>query len=119
MAATKTKNAKKSAKSAANGKPVAESSDVLTLAEAAAYLRVSEDDIIRMAREQSLPGRFLGNEWRFLKSALQTWLSTPIPHGSKEAIQSLIGSWKDDPYVEQELKEIYARRGRPMTENDE
>jgi hypothetical protein len=28
------------------------------------------------------------------------------------------GSWKDDPYVEEELKEIYKRRGRPMTEDE-
>jgi hypothetical protein len=27
------------------------------------------------------------------------------------------GSWKDDPYLDDMLKEIYQRRGRPMTED--
>ena len=30
----------------------------------------------------------------------------------------LAGAWKDDPYIEQELAEIYRRRGRPMTEDE-
>ena len=44
-------------------------SEVLTLDEAAAYLRVSEDDIIELVDSQKLPGRFTGSEWRFLKTA--------------------------------------------------
>jgi excisionase family DNA binding protein len=48
--------------------------DVLTLPEAAAYLRVSEDVLLQMANEQAIPGRRVGEEWRFLKSALQDWL---------------------------------------------
>jgi hypothetical protein len=49
-----------------------------------------------------------------LKSALQDWLSVPPPKPSKEAVLSRIGNWKDDPYVDQELKEIYERRGQAM-----
>jgi hypothetical protein len=52
-----------------------------------------------------------------LKSALQDWLRTPPPKKSKEAILALAGAWKDDPYLEEELKEIYNRRGRSMTES--
>jgi excisionase family DNA binding protein len=90
--------------------------EVLTLAEAAVYLRVPEAEIVRLVQQQDLPGRLLGAEWRFLKSALQDWLRTPPRKGSKEAVLSVAGAWKDDPYLEGELKEIYKRRGRPMTE---
>jgi excisionase family DNA binding protein len=93
--------------------------EVLTLAEAAAYLRIPEAEVLRLVRQQDLPGRLIGTEWRFLKSAVQDWLRTPPPRGSKEAILSLAGAWKDDPYLEEELKEIYKRRGRPMTEEGE
>jgi excisionase family DNA binding protein len=92
---------------------------VLTLAEAAAYLRVPEDEVVRLVRQQELPGRLLGTEWRFLKCALQDWLRAPPPKGSKEAILALAGAWKDDPYLDEEVKEIYKRRGRPMTEDGE
>jgi excisionase family DNA binding protein len=93
--------------------------EVFTLGEAAAYLRLSEPDVLLLVQEQRLPGRQLGNEWRFLKAAIQDWLRTgPPPKGSKEAWMALAGAWKDDPYVEEELKDIYRRRGRPMTEDE-
>src|SRR5947207_5608896 len=99
--------------------PRSEGTEVLTLAEAAAYLRLAEAEVIRLVQSQDLPGRFAGTEWRFLKSALQDWLRTPPPPGSKEAVLAVAGAWKDDPYVEEELREIYKRRGRPMTAGGE
>jgi excisionase family DNA binding protein len=100
---------------AVNGPP----SEVLTLAEAAAYLRLPEADVMRLVDEQGLSARQLGTEWRFLKAAIQDWLrSGPTPKPSKEAQLAVAGSWKDDPYVDEELKEIYRRRGRPMTEDE-
>lgn len=95
------------------------SGEVLTLAEAAAYLRVKEDDLLKMVGPQGVPGRLLGEEWRFLKSALQDWLRAPIRPSSNEALRSVIGSWKDDPYLDEMLREIYKQRGRPMTEEGE
>jgi len=94
-------------------------SEVLTLNEAAAYLRLPEADVLRLVEEQALPARRLGNEWRFLKAAIQDWLRTGKPPtlSNKEAWMALAGVWKDDPYLEEELKEIYKRRGRPMTED--
>jgi excisionase family DNA binding protein len=96
----------------ANGPP----GEVLTLAEAAAYLRLPEDEVVRLVNQQDLPGRYTGSEWRFSKPAIQAWLSQPPPKPSKEAVLAVIGSWKDDRYWEAELKEIYRQRGRPMTE---
>lgn len=57
-------------------------------------------------------------EWRFLKSAIQDWLRIGTrPTSNKAAWMALAGVWKDDPYVEGELKEIHRRRGRPMPED--
>jgi excisionase family DNA binding protein len=89
---------------------------VLTLAEAAAYLRVPEADVVRMVSPRGLPGRLIGSEWRFSRTALDYWLRTPPEPSSKESLLALTGAWKDDPHAEEMLKEIYRQRGRPMTE---
>ena len=87
--------------------------EVLTLAEAAAYLRVPEAELAEMVGSQGLPGRRIGAEWRFSRAAIQDWLRRP---SMKESALQAAGSWKDDPYLDDMLKEIYQRRGRPMTE---
>ena len=93
--------------------------DVLTLAEAATYLKLAEADVLRLGDEQELPARRLGNEWRFLKAAIQDWLLAGLPHMPSKAAQlAVVGAWKDDPLVEEELKEILRQRGRPMTEDE-
>jgi len=91
--------------------------DVLTLAEAAAYLRLSEEVVVGLVHSQDLPGRFAGREWRFLKSAIQEWLSKPPPKYSKEGQLSVAGMFKDDPDLVEMVEEIYRRRGRPITED--
>jgi excisionase family DNA binding protein len=49
--------------------------DVLTLEEAASYLRVPEEELRRLAEHREIPGQQVGGEWRFLKRALAYWLS--------------------------------------------
>lgn len=92
--------------------------EVLTLAEAAAYLRVPEAEIVRLVGPQGLPGRLIGSEWRFSRSALQQWLQAPSGPSSREALRSLVGSWKEDPHAEEMLQSIDQGRGRPRTEGD-
>jgi excisionase family DNA binding protein len=92
----------------ANG--VARQTDVLTLDEAAAYLRVAPDEVLRMIDAQAFPGRKFDREWRFLKSALQEWLSQPP---GKKGLLNQLGKIKDDPFFQEMLQEIYERRGRP------
>lgn len=99
-----------------NGVPAG---DVLTLAEAAAYLRVSEVAVLRATRVDKLPGRVVGEEWRFLKSALQEWLKSPLPAGDRATLLAWAGAFKDDPFLDDIVKEIYQNRGRPMTEGSE
>jgi excisionase family DNA binding protein len=86
---------------------------VLTLAEAAAYLRVSEEELRQSAGSQGLPGRQIGGQWRFSRSAIQDWLRGL---SMKERLLHSAGMWKDDPQVNEMLEEVYRQRGRPMTE---
>jgi excisionase family DNA binding protein len=90
--------------------------EVLTLAEAAAYLRLSEADTVRLVHSQGLPGGHTGSEWRFLKAALQQWLSTgsPTQQSRKEAQLALAGKYKDDPDLMRICEEAYRQRGRPV-----
>ena len=92
--------------------------DVLTLAEAAAYLRLPEQDVIDAALSQGLPGRLVGGEWRFLKPALQQWLgaSQPTAEMRKAAQMAFAGAWKDDPMEKEYREELSRIRGRPMFE---
>lgn len=89
----------------------------MTLAEAAAYLRLPEDAVVSLVHSQDLPGRFAGSYWRFLKSAIQEWLSKPPPRYSKEAQHSVAGLLRDDPDLVPMVEEIYRQRGRPITED--
>jgi excisionase family DNA binding protein len=91
------------APAAANG-PVEE---VLTLTEAAAYLRLPEPEVVQLVYSQDLPGRLAGKKWRFLKSALQDWLSKSPSKGSKEAQLSVAGILKDAPDLIPIVEEIY------------
>jgi excisionase family DNA binding protein len=91
-------------------------SEVFTLAEAAVYLRVSEKDVLDLVRSGTLPGRCIGGEWRFLKSAIQEWLTTRLPtlQSRKEAQLALAGKYKDDPDLKRICQEAYRRRGRSV-----
>jgi excisionase family DNA binding protein len=104
-------------KPTANGVATAPPSpfDVLTPAQAAAYLQVGEDVVLREAEGGRLPGRKLGAEWRFLRHAIAEWLrSAPAgeapPKSSKDRIREVIGVWKDDPTVDAMIDEIYRQR---------
>lgn len=101
---------------AVNGLP----SEVLTLAEAAAYLRLAEPDVLCLIFEQGLPARQAGAEWRFLKTAIEQWLSTGLlrQRSSKDALLALAGKYRDDPDLLRICEEAYQRRGRPITENE-
>jgi excisionase family DNA binding protein len=48
--------------------------EVLTLAEAAAYLRAPEGAVLELVDQGTLPAQRIGGEWRFLKRAVVEWL---------------------------------------------
>jgi excisionase family DNA binding protein len=111
---TKTVRPRKAAPQATRTIPPCE---VLTLAEAAAYLRTSAEEVMRLVREQGLPGQKVGNDCRFLKAAIQDWLRASSASSTKEQFwQTQFGALKDDPYLEKMLGDIYQQRGRPEAE---
>jgi excisionase family DNA binding protein len=48
-------------------------SDVMTLEEVAAYLKVTPQTIYTWAQEKRIPAAKLGKEWRFKRSVLDRW----------------------------------------------
>ena len=49
--------------------------DVLTTAQLADLLQVDEKAVRDLARRDELPGRKIGGDWRFSRSAVLAWLS--------------------------------------------
>src|SRR5438876_9947584 len=78
--------------------------DVLTLSEAAGYLRLPEADVLRLVREQGLPGRHVGHEWRFFLGAIRAWLgASTTAKPNNEAWIEVAGARKDDRYFDDVL----------------
>jgi len=49
-------------------------SEMMTLRELAAYLRIPEKTLYRYAAESKVPGFKVGASWRFRKSEIDTWI---------------------------------------------
>ena len=49
--------------------------DVLTPEQAAELLQVAEAEVVELAEEGKLPGRRIGDRWRFSRPALIAWLA--------------------------------------------
>jgi excisionase family DNA binding protein len=89
---------------------------VLTLDEVAEFLRLPEDTIRHYAARLAIPGRQIGDEWRFSRQALEEWLRGP---SAKQALLSQAGAFEDDKEDLEELRaSIYRDRGRPEVEED-
>jgi excisionase family DNA binding protein len=103
-----------------NGILSAPTRDVLILSEAAEFLRTDEDNLRSLAEVGRLPGRMIGSEWRFLRSALCAWLSRPEPAteaSQRDRIIATFGSMSDDETALPMLKQIYEeRRKHPVSE---
>jgi excisionase family DNA binding protein len=50
--------------------------DILNLQQACEFLGVSERTMIKLLREEHIPARKIGREWRFSRKALIEWIST-------------------------------------------
>src|SRR5262245_37397123 len=95
---------------------IATNHEVLTLAEAARFLRIKKPLLQRLAEARSVPARLVGDEWRFLRSALEEWL-----RGQPDSQMSLLqqaGLFQNDPDLPRILADIYKARGRPEHEGD-
>lgn len=48
--------------------------DVMTIREIAAYLKMAEKTLYRLAAEGSIPGFKVGGSWRFRKTEIDKWI---------------------------------------------
>jgi excisionase family DNA binding protein len=67
--------------------------DVLTLEEAAVYLRLPEETIERQAAQGHIPGRRIEDTWRFLRAAIDDWLRS---YDSRTLLLQQAGALADD-----------------------
>ena len=87
--------------------------EVLTLAEAAAFVRLSEATLQQEAVAKRLPGRYLEGQWRFTRQGLLDWVNTPnAQDDSQEHLLALAGIWENDPTAEAMIEEIGRKRKR-------
>ena len=49
-------------------------SEVLTIDELAAYLKISKSTLYKLAREGKIPSNKVGRRWRFQKRSIDHWL---------------------------------------------
>jgi excisionase family DNA binding protein len=89
--------------------------DILTLEEAAAYLRLSRETVVEQALKGNIPGRKIENDWRFLKLAIDDWLRSK---NSISVLLSQAGALADDESIEQLRVSIYQARERPEADED-
>ncbi len=54
------------------------STEILTIEEVAAYLRLKPQTIYKWAQEKRLPAVKLGKEWRFRRSIIDRWLDDQL-----------------------------------------
>ncbi len=64
--------------------------DIMTLEEVAAYLKLKPQTIYTWAQEKRIPAAKLGKEWRFMKSIIDEWFIQHID----EKFRSVIDNWK-------------------------
>ena len=95
---------------------IAKLHDVLTLEEAAKFLRVPKKKVQAAAEKGTIPAKQVEDEWRFFKPALEDWLACKKKGDRTVALLAQAGRLKDDPTLLPMLAEIYKARGRPETE---
>jgi excisionase family DNA binding protein len=48
--------------------------DIITIRDLAAYLKMAEKTLYRLAAEGSIPGFKVGGSWRFRKTEIDKWI---------------------------------------------
>ena len=51
--------------------------DILTVKEAAKYLKLAQSSVYKLAKEDRLPARKVGGSWRFSRRGLDEWIANP------------------------------------------
>ncbi len=66
--------------------------DILNLEQACDFLGVGERTLIKLLREEHIPARKIGREWRFSKSALMNWVASgdSYEYANKEEVYEVV-----------------------------
>ncbi|MBM7868703.1 excisionase family DNA binding protein [Clostridium pascui] len=66
--------------------------DILNLEQACDFLGVGERTLIKLLREEHIPARKIGREWRFSKSALMNWIASgdSYEYANKEELYEVV-----------------------------
>ena len=91
---------------------ISPSIDILTLEEAANYLRLFPEVLRRSAEKSQVPGKLFEGEWRFSKAAIDRFLSTSVEtQESIETAQSrlpnlleIMKTWNNPAYIEEDTE---------------
>ena len=93
--------------------------EVLTLEDAAHFLKLAPEAVARQAEAGQIPGRRVEGSWRFLLSRLEDWLGR---RDSKAIFLEQAGAFKADESMDELVAQIYNRRAvvacREMVEGD-
>ncbi len=90
--------------------------EILTLKETSKYLRLPIETVLNQALKGNIPGRQIEDDWRFLKTAIDDWLSSK---NSRSILLSQAGVFADDDSLEQLRESIYQQRERSEIEDNE
>ncbi|MEX2176224.1 MAG: helix-turn-helix domain-containing protein [Pirellulaceae bacterium] len=84
--------------------------DVLDLGQAASFLRLTGKTVEQLVKEQGLPGRKIGKEWRFLRTAVEDWLA--LSKAATGSVLDQFGALDNDPTHEEFRRIIEENRKR-------
>lgn len=59
------------------------SDDIITIKEVAAYLKLAEKTVYRLAADEELPAFKIGGSWRFRKAEIDKWISHKMKKDGK------------------------------------
>jgi len=79
--------------------------NILNLREVSEYMRLPDEKIERQVLKGRIPGRRIGDEWHFLKSAIDDWLRS---HDTRSILLSQAGSLADDETLDDLRLMIYS-----------
>lgn len=82
---------------------------VLTLEEAAQYLKVAKPTLYRLLEDGKIPAFKVGNQWRFTKELIDKWLWDQLPKKKNVLVV------EDEKLVAMDIKKIINSEGHEVT----
>jgi hypothetical protein len=70
---------------------------------------------LRQATQGTLPGREIEGRWRFLRSAINSWLSM---QPSRSVLLQQVGAFANDPLLPELRASVYRERGRSEVDEE-